>query len=257
MARQAQVGIQLHPQATSMDALTTAARDAEALGADSVWTWDHFFPLYDDADADHFEGWMTLSAIAHATDSVRVGHLVSCNSYRNPELLVDMARTLDHASGGRLTLGLGAGWFERDYEEYGYEFGTAIDRLRALEGALPRIKSRLAALNPPPVGDLPLLIGGGGEKVTLRIVAEHADGWNLVSDADDALETFRRKQAILDQHCADVGRNPAEIERTMLFGAQHVDQAQEFVAAGADHLIVTSGHPFDLDPLGRLLEAVQ
>lgn len=257
MARQAQVGIQLHPQATSMEALTNAAREAEAMGADSVWTWDHFFPLYGDADAEHFEGWMTLSAIAHATDRVRIGHLVSCNSYRNPELLVDMARTLDHASGGRVTLGVGAGWFERDYDEYGYAFGTAIQRLRALEEALPRIKTRLAALNPPPVGGLPLLIGGGGEKVTLRLVAEHADGWNLVSDAHDALDIFRRKQAILDQHCADIGRNPAEIERTMLFGPQHVDQAHKFIAAGADHLIVTSGDPFDLDPLGRLIKAVQ
>ncbi|MEE8602020.1 LLM class F420-dependent oxidoreductase [Euzebya tangerina] len=256
MSRQAKVGIQLHPQATTMSAITDAAKAAEDAGADSVWTWDHFFPLYGDADAEHFEGWMTLSAIAHATERVQVGHLVVCNSYRNPELLADMARTLDHAAGGRVTLGIGSGWFERDYTEYGYEFGTAIGRLHDLRDALPRIKSRLAALNPGPVGDLPLLIGGGGEKVTLRLVAQHADAWNFVSDADDALDVFTRKMGILDQHCADVGRDPAAIERTMLLGPQHVEQADGFIEAGAQHLILMSGAPFGLEPLEDLIAAV-
>ncbi len=255
MDRRFRVGVQLHPQATSMDALVEAARQAEELGVDSVWTWDHFFPLYGDPDAAHFEGWMTLSALGHATERVRVGHLVTCNSYRNPELLADMARTLDHALDGRVTLGIGSGWFRRDYEEYGYEFGDAIGRLHDLGDALPRIRRRLDSLVPGPRGDMPILIGGGGEKVTLRLVAEHADAWNWVSDAEDAHETFAHKNRVLDQHCEDVGRDPSEIERTMLLGAAAIDHVDEYVEAGADHLILMSGPPFDPEPLGRLLDA--
>ena len=255
MSRRFQVGVQLHPQATTMAALVDAAREAEALGVDSLWTWDHFFPLYGDPDAAHFEGWMTLSAIGHATERARVGHLVTCNSYRNPELLADMARTLDHALGGRVTLGIGSGWFERDYEEYGYEYGTAIGRLHDLGDALPRIRARLDALQPGPVGGLPILIGGGGEKVTLRLVAEHADEWNWVSDAPDAHEVFAHKNRVLDQHCEDVGRDPSEIARTMLLGETALDHVDEFVEAGADHLILMSGAPFDMEPVQRLLDA--
>ena len=122
-----------------------------------------------------------------------------------------MARTADHISGGRLYLGVGSGWFERDYDEYGYEFGTAIGRLRQLEADLPRMKERLAKLNPPPMGDLPLLIGGSGEKVTLRLVAEYADAWNTFGPPD----SFAAKNAVLDEWCARTGRDPGEIERTV------------------------------------------
>ena len=244
------VGVQLHPQATTVDDLRAAWREADSMGVDSIWVWDHFYPLYGDPEASHFEAYTLLSAMAADTERARIGALVTCNSYRNPELLADMARTIDHISSGRFTLGIGSGWFQRDYDEYGYEFGTAPERLRALAAALPRIKARLAKLNPPPVGDLPILIGGSGEKVTLRLVAEHADGWNTFGPPDK----FRAKREILDQWCAKVGREPSTVERTVGIGTDEVDTWGEYVDAGADHLIVMLGHPFDLAPVARLLE---
>lgn len=233
--------------------LRRAAREADALGADSIWTWDHFFPLYGDPDAAHFEGWSTLTAFACDTSRARLGMLVTANSYRNPDLLADMARTVDHISEGRLYLGIGAGWFERDYTEYGYEFGTAGSRLRALEAALPRIRRRLEKLQPPPVGDLPILIGGSGERVTLRLVAEHADAWNTFGPP----ENFAHKSAVLDRWCAEVGRDPATIERTVAVGVDDVDDIGRYADAGAQHVIVMIGAPFDLTPLERLLAQVR
>jgi len=240
------IGVQLHPQATTTDDLRRAWRQADEAGADSIWVWDHFHPLYGDPDAAHFEAYTLLAAMAVETSHAQLGALVTCNSYRNPELLADMARTIDQLSGGRFILGIGSGWFERDYEEYGYEFGTATGRLHALGEALPRLKSRLAKLNPPPVQHpLPLLVGGGGEKVTLRLVAEHATMWNGFGPPD----SFKKKNAILDEWCARVGRDPAEIERTAGVSSTEVDKLEEYEAAGAQHLILMIGHPFDLAPL--------
>ena len=244
------VGVQLQPQGTSVDEIRAAWRAADGMGADSIWIWDHFFPLFGDPDADHFEGWTLLSVMAADTSNAMLGTLVTGNSYRNPELLVDMARTLDHVSGGRMYLGIGSGWFQRDYDEYGYEFGTAIGRLRQLEADLPRMEARRAALRPGPVGDLPVLIGGSGEKVTLRLVAEHAQAWNTFGPPDN----FARLNGILDDWCAEVGRDPAEIERTVAVGADDVDDIGRYVDAGAQHVIVMVGAPFDLSPLQTLID---
>jgi probable F420-dependent oxidoreductase len=244
------VGVQLHPQHCTMRELRAAAGEVEAMGADSLWTWDHFFPLYGDPDGPHFEGWTVLTAFACDTERVQLGHLVTCNSYRNPELLADMARTADHVSNGRVVLGIGSGWFERDYADYGYAFGTPRSRLRDLEEALPRIRARLRTLNPRPAHRMPLLIGGDGEQVTLRLVAEHADMWNGFGPP----EAYARRNTILDEWCAKSGRDPAAIERTVLIDEpEDVDRAEEYLDAGATHLILEVGAPFDLGLARRLL----
>jgi alkanesulfonate monooxygenase SsuD/methylene tetrahydromethanopterin reductase-like flavin-dependent oxidoreductase (luciferase family) len=134
---------------------------------------------------------------------------VTCNSYRNPELLADMARTVDHISDGRLILGIGSGWKQKDYDEYGYEFGTAGGRLDDLADAFPRITSRLAKLNPQPTRDIPVLIGGGGEKKTLRLVAQYGDIWHSFSDSRE----YPQKSEVLARHCADVRQGNRRVAR--------------------------------------------
>jgi probable F420-dependent oxidoreductase len=244
------VGVQLHPQATTTGDLRAAWREADALEVDSIWVWDHFFPLYADPDAAHFECYALLAAMAVETEHAHIGALVTCNSYRNPNLLADMARTIDHLSEGRFVLGIGAGWFQRDYDEYGYEFGTAPSRLRDLSEALPRIMERLDLLTPPPRGACPILVGGGGPKVTLRLTAEHADAWNAFGPPD----AYAEKNRTLDAWCEKRGRNPRQIERTVGIQATEIDDWEAYLDAGAEHLIVMAGPPFDMAPTRRLLD---
>ena len=226
--RPIRIAAQLHPQHGAWADLRSAAIRSEALGYDLLYTWDHFFPLYGQRDDAHFECWSMLSAWAEATERIELGPLVACNSYRNPELLADIARTVDHVSGGRVVLGVGAGWFRRDYESYGYDFGTIGTRLGALERDVPRMLDRLAQLDPPPLRKMPLLIAGRGERRTLRLVARHADAWHA---------TFPERPAELEpavaalRHWCDVeGRDPADIEWSV---GVEPDDLDRFVAEDA------------------------
>src|SRR3954470_15408503 len=231
------VGVQVQPQHADFDGMRRAWREAEAMGVDSIFTWDHFFPLYGDPDGEHYECLTTMASLAENTERAEIGALVVCNSYRNPELLADAHRTVDHISGGRVILGIGAGWFEKDYDEYGYEFGTKPSRVKDLSKALPRIKKRLDRLNPPPTRKMPILIGGGGPKVTLRLVAQYGDAWHSFGD----LETYKAKDEILRSHCADLGRNPDEIEPPWGPRGLDDDARDAFVEAGVTHFIAGVG----------------
>ncbi len=204
------IAAQLHPQHGSWGDLRAAALRSEELGYDIVYTWDHFFPLYGPADGAHFECWSMLAALAEATTRIELGPLVACNSYRNPQYLADIVRTVDHISGGRVINGIGAGWNERDYEEYGYPFGTIGSRITALEGAIPLMLDRLAKLNPPPVRKVPLLIAATGERRSLRLVAQYADGWH--AKFPEHPSELEPKVAALRRFCDEIGRDPTAIE---------------------------------------------
>lgn len=244
MTRPIRIAVQLQPQHADYSQIRDAVRRAEDAGVDLIFNWDHFFPLRGDPDGKHFECWTMLGAWAEQTSRVQIGALVTCNSYRNPVLLADMARTVDHISGGRLVLGIGAGWFRRDYDEFGYEFGTPGSRIADLAAALPRIKARWAESNPAPTRPVPVLIGGGGERKTLRVVAEHADVWHSFGD----VTTLARKSAILDEHGAAVGRDTAAlVERSAAVFAPPAAVAGPLVDAGVTlFTIEVTGPDYDL-----------
>ena len=208
--RPIRIAAQLHPQHGDWRELRSAALRSEELGYDILYTWDHFSPLGGDPGGKHFECWSLLAAWAEATSRIEIGPLVACNSYRNPNLHADIARTVDHISGGRVIMGLGAGWFRRDYERYGYEFGTRASRIRTLGVAVPEIIERLATLNPPPMRRMPILIAGVGPELTLPIVARHADAWHAFFP--DSLDEVQPAVDALIRHCEAIGRDPYEIE---------------------------------------------
>lgn len=243
MQRKVRIATQIHPQHGDYRGLRAAAVRAEEMGVDIIYNWDHFYPLYGPPDGPHFECWTVLGAWAEVTHRVEIGSLVTCYSYRNAHLLADMARTVDHISEGRLILGLGAGWFERDYTEYEYPFGTAGGRLRDFEAGMYRIKYRLRRLNPPPTREIPILIGGSGEKHTLRIAGRYADIWHGFGDPD----VVRRKNRILDDWCRAAGRDPAAIERAVDVSIGALHQADDLLEAGVTQITVgINGPEYDM-----------
>jgi alkanesulfonate monooxygenase SsuD/methylene tetrahydromethanopterin reductase-like flavin-dependent oxidoreductase (luciferase family) len=219
-------------QYTDWPSLQEAGVRADRLGYDSLWTWDHLYPIVGSANGPIMEGWLTITAWAMATKHVTVGLMVGANTFREPPVVAKMATTLDHISGGRAVLGIGAAWFETEHTAFGLPFGEGPpERLRWLGEALPVVRGMLAGTEPSAAGAryhardvrnlpapvqerLPILVGGGGERVTLRLVAQYADANNL----GGGFENVKRKDAILRQHCEDVGRDEREIERTAGIG---------------------------------------
>jgi len=238
-----------NPSQSYTDVLALA-QHVEQTGWDGLWYADHFMPNAEDTSAPWPEAWTTLSALAASVPRLKMGTLVSGNTYRHPAVLAKMAATLDHISQGRAVLGLGAGWQENEHTQYGLPFYTVAERLARLDEACHVIRKLFkdtsanfdgryyqlkdATLEPKPIQDpLPLLIGGGGEKVTLRITAEHADSWNVWGTVD----TLEHKMKILDQHCADLKRNPAEIHRTavaLLFMSEDTAYVEKMKATPMD-----------------------
>jgi F420-dependent oxidoreductase-like protein len=201
---------------------------AEELGYDSLWLYDHFHNVPKPAHEAVFECWMTAAAISQRTSRIRIGQMVGCNSYRNPALLAKMTSTFDVISGGRLDWGIGAGWYQNEYEAYGYEFPAAKVRIGMLREAVEIVRSmwseeetsydgryyklHRANCDPKPLQQPhpPILIGGGGEQLTLRVVARLADRSNFGGKPEE----FAHKTDVLKQHCKDVGRDYDEIEKT-------------------------------------------
>jgi F420-dependent oxidoreductase-like protein len=228
-----------------------------------LWAFDHFVPLRADPSEPCLEGWTTLTALATQTQRARVGLLVAGNTYRHPAVLAKMAAALDIISDGRLEFGLGAGWHEAEHVMYGIPYGTTADRIRAMGEAcqvvtmlwtqdLSTFEGRYYSLadarcEPKPVQQPrpPITIGGTGERLTLRIVARHADRWNFNGKS---VEEFVRLNAVLDEHCEVVGRDPSTILRSV---QRHIGddfagaaaEVAEYIAAGAEHVIINPRIP--------------
>jgi F420-dependent oxidoreductase-like protein len=231
MSANVKVGALLWPQTASWATIRDAAVRADQAGLDSLWTWDHLMAIVGPWEQPILEGWTTLAALAALTERTTLGLMVGANTFRNPGLTAKLATTLDHVSGGRAVLGIGGAWFEREHNAFGFDeawgsgFGERLDRLdesvmllrRLLDGERFSHEGRFytmrdALCEPRPVqAHLPILIGGSGPQKTLRTAARYADAWNT----GGSLEDLRRKDTTLRERCAEIGRNPDEIERTV------------------------------------------
>ncbi len=265
MSRPIRIGVQISPGGTpDYRTWRDAVLHAEDLGTDIVFGYDHFHapnfagivdakPILaeDQPDVPNFEGWTALASWGEITTRAEIGLLVSGIGYRNPDLLADMARTVDHISGGRLILGVGAGWYEKDYTTYGYDFGTVKTRADLFDESLLRIENRLSQLNPAPLRKIPILIGGSGQKRTLPAVARHADIWHTFLP----IELYRQANVRVGELAAEFGRSDSDIERSVVWEDER--SADQYLDVGAT-LITTEIRPtaegFDFTDLERLLK---
>ena len=251
----------------SWSELVRTAAHAERTGWDGVWVPDHFMPDGERSLSPRLEGWTTIAGIAASVDRVRVGVLVTGNTYRHPAVLANMAATVDHISGGRHVLGLGAGWQENEHEAYGIAFPAVPERLARLDEACQVIRLLLtqeasnfagrfyrlvdAPCEPKPIQrPLPLLVGGSGENVTMRIAARYADEWNSWGLPD----LMAHKSEVLDRHCAEIGRDPAEIKRSAQALVMMSDDGEQVLRWRAERLPVPhiAGTPSEVaDVIGR------
>jgi len=238
-------GIQTGQQLIEWPTMLDVWQKADAWGYDSLWNFDHFYPIFVDPEGPCLEGWTTLAALAQATRRARIGTLVNGNTYRHPCVTAKMAATLDHLSGGRLNLGIGAGWFELEHRAFGIDFKTVPQRLAALEEALQIIRGMLTQERttvqgrhyrvtdaiglPKPVQKPypPIMIGGTGQRVLLRIVAQYADMWNASASAERMQELI----AVIARHGERVDRDPAKIEKTVLipFSYRAAPEREQFL----------------------------
>lgn len=271
-------GIKTAPQNTTYEAMLHVWREAdEILSIEHAWLFDHFMPLGSDPTGPCLEGWTTLAAFAAQTQHLRVGLMVTGNTYRHPAVLANMGATVDIISQGRLDFGIGAGWNETEHNAYDIPLYSAGERIRHLGEACEVIKLlwtekaanfagryyhlRNAYCEPKPVQKPcpPFVIGGGGEKLTLRIVAQHADIWNF---AGGPIEEFTRKSQVLADHCAAIGRDSSTIERSVQLVVNPNDlnetrtTTQSFINAGATHLILNLRSPYPERIVHRLASEV-
>ena len=259
-------GFKTAPQWTTYDDMLRVWQEADAVPElEHAWLFDHFMPLGNDPTGPCLEGWSLLGAYAARTERLRVGLMVTGNTYRHPAVLANIGATVDHISHGRLDFGIGAGWNELEHSAYGIPLYTAGERIRRLGEACeiirlmwtettPTFEGRYyqiheARCEPKPIQKPypPFVIGGGGEKLTLRIVAQYAAIWNLPGGST---EEYARKSAILDEHCAAIGRDPTTIERSVQIGTDPTnfvaarDTAREFINVGVTHLILNLRAPY-------------
>jgi alkanesulfonate monooxygenase SsuD/methylene tetrahydromethanopterin reductase-like flavin-dependent oxidoreductase (luciferase family) len=245
---QMKIGAVLWSQATDWAGFLDAAQHVDELGYDSIWTWDHVYAIFGDPYQPIVEGYTALAGLAMGTERADLGLLVGANTFRNPGVVAKSVVTIDHMSGGRAVLGLGGAWFGLEHAAFGIDFGTgpgqrldwmdeATEAIRALldgktvtSGGDGRYRFQDLRLHPTPVQDhLPIMIGGSGEKKTLRTVARYADQWNAFGSP----ETLAHKDAVLRRHCEEVGRNHEEIERTV--GAKIIIRDTEAAARQVLH----------------------